>query len=138
MKSMKKLKRLILPLLALFVFASATAAQEAATAEKKSPVPLQTTQKMRNETRYMVFCLERAHYQRTAVTDLDVREFIRLYMQNIDFFKLFFTAADVQYFQDLFAGKRPQYIDYGDGRSMNRQARKEQRQKEVPGSLLDA
>lgn len=64
---------------------------------------LQTSSKMRNETRYMVFCLERAHYQRTAVTDLDVREFIRLYMQNIDFFKLFFTAADVQYFQDLFA-----------------------------------
>lgn len=103
MKSMKKLKRLILPLLALFVFASATAAQEAATAEKKSPVPLQTTQKMRNETRYLVTILERGHYLRTPITDLDVREFIREYMQSIDFFKLFYTVEDVQYFQDFFA-----------------------------------
>lgn len=70
---------------------------------ERTPISLQTSPKMRNETRYMVFCLERAHYLKTAVTDLDVREFIREYMQNIDFFKLFFTANDVQYFQDWFA-----------------------------------
>lgn len=64
---------------------------------------LQTTPKMRNETRYLVFCMERGHYLKTPITELDVREFIREYMQNLDFFKLFFTAEDVQYYQDFFA-----------------------------------
>ena len=73
-------------------------------AEKKSaPMTLQTTPKMRNETRYLVFCMERGHYLKTPITELDVREFIREYMQNLDFFKLFFTAEDVQYYQDFFA-----------------------------------
>ena len=59
-------------------------------AEKKSaPMTLQTTPKMRNETRYLVFCMERGHYLKTPITELDVREFIREYMQNLDFFKLF-------------------------------------------------
>ena len=58
---------------------------------------------MRNETRYLVTILERGHYLRTPITDLDVREFIREYMQSIDFFKLFYTVEDVQYFQDFFA-----------------------------------
>ncbi len=70
---------------------------------KRSPISLQTTTKMRNETRYIVFLLERGHYLKMPVSDLDVREFIREYMQNVDFFKLFFTSEDVQYFQDFFA-----------------------------------
>ena len=66
-------------------------------------VPLQTTQKMRNETRAMVLCLENGHISRTALSDLDMRQFIREYMQRIDIFKMFFTTADVQHFQDFFA-----------------------------------
>lgn len=66
-------------------------------------VPLQTTQKMRNETRAMVLCLENGHISRTALSDLDMRQFIREYMQRVDIFKMFFTTADVQHFQDFFA-----------------------------------
>lgn len=66
-------------------------------------VPLQTTQKMRNETRAMVLCLENGHMSRTALSDLDMRQFIREYMQRVDIFKMFFTTADVQHFQDFFA-----------------------------------
>ena len=66
-------------------------------------VPLQTTQKMRNETRAMVLCLENGHISRTALSDLDMRQFIREYMQRVDIFKMFFTTADVQHLQDFFA-----------------------------------
>ncbi len=71
--------------------------------EQSKPISLQTTPKMRNETRYLVFLMERGHYLKTPVSDLDSREFIREYMQNLDFFKLFFTAEDVQHYQDFFA-----------------------------------
>lgn len=66
-------------------------------------VPLQTTQKMRNETRALVACMENGHISRTHLSDLDMREFIRKYMSNVDFLKMFFTTADVQQFQDFFA-----------------------------------
>lgn len=85
------------------VFAAAPNAVKTAERGKRTPISLQTTTKMRNETRYIVFLLERGHYLKTPVSELDVREFIREYMQNVDFFKLFFTSEDVQYCQDFFA-----------------------------------
>ena len=66
-------------------------------------VSLQTSPKMRNETRALIVCMENGHYSRMHLSDLDMREFIREYMQNIDIFKMFFTTADVQHFQDFFA-----------------------------------
>ncbi len=78
-----------------------TYAQQALTSANR--VPLQTTPKMRNETRALVVCMENGHYSRTHLSDLDMREFIREYMQNIDIFKMFFTTSDVQHFQDFFA-----------------------------------
>ena len=65
-----------------------TYAQQALTSANR--VPLQTTPKMRNETRALVVCMENGHYSRTHLSDLDMREFIREYMQNIDIFKMFF------------------------------------------------
>ena len=76
---------------------------QAPASAKTSPMSLQTTPKMRNETRYLVFLMERGHYLKTPVSELDAREFLREYMQNLDFFKLFFTAEDVQRYQDFFA-----------------------------------
>lgn len=102
---MKNITKFIL-LLALSlasVFAATPSAPSDSRARKRTPVSLQTTTKMRNETRYVVFLLERGHYLKMPVGELDVREFVREYMQNVDFFKLFFTSEDVQYFQDLFA-----------------------------------
>ena len=109
---MIKLKKLLVLVLAFAAFAALPYAQQAASAtsetkekaEKKStPMTLQTTPKMRNETRYLVFLMERGHYLKTPVSELDAREFLREYMQNLDFFKLFFTAEDVQRYQDFFA-----------------------------------
>ncbi len=105
---MKHILRVFLLLAVSFaaVFTAAPAAIKSQTesrVQKRTPISLQTTTKMRNETRYIVFLLERGHYLKMPVSELDVREFIREYMQNVDFFKLFFTAEDVQYFQDFFA-----------------------------------
>lgn len=104
MLSVKKFIMLLSLVFSAVLFAAEPVQQNTQIGEKGSGLlSLQTSQKMRNETRYLVFCMERGHYLKTSVSDLDVRELIREYMQNIDFFKLFFTADDVQHFQDLFA-----------------------------------
>lgn len=76
---------------------------KSASSEKSGGIALQTSPKMRAESRWLVFCMEKGHYLKMPVSELDVREFLREYMQNLDFFKLFFTSEDVQYFQDFFA-----------------------------------
>lgn len=94
---------------AVAIFASAlfcipaTASDAKPQLAQRKPISLQTSPKMRNETKWLVYCMERGHYLKMPITDIDVREFIREYMQNIDFFKLFFTAEDVQHFQDFFS-----------------------------------
>ncbi len=73
------------------------------TGAAQSPITLQTSPKMREETKFLVFCMERAHFDKTAIQDLDLREFVREYMSNLDFMRLFFLAEDLQHYQDLFA-----------------------------------
>lgn len=80
---------------------SATQTAEAKAAHQ--PIQLKTTPKMRNETKWLVYCMERGHYLKMPVSELDIREFIREYMENVDFFKLFFTTEDVQHYQDFFS-----------------------------------
>ncbi len=67
------------------------------------PINLVTSPKMRNESGLLVLCMEKGHYLHTPVRDLDIREFIRQYMIALDFSRMFFTAADVQHYQDNFA-----------------------------------
>ncbi len=97
-----KLFKILFVFIALFTqtFSGAYAQQALSSANR---VPLHTTPKMRTETRALVMCMENGHYSRNHLSDLDMREFIREYMQNIDIFKMFFTTADVQHFQDFFA-----------------------------------
>lgn len=103
MKNIVRILTFVMLAFVAIVSASAQVSQPRQPVQKRTPISLQTPTKMRNETRYIVFLLERGHYLKTPVSELDVREFIREYMQNVDFFKLFFTAEDVQYFQDFFA-----------------------------------
>jgi len=90
-------------LLTILFIALCTMVSLNAVPTKLTPLAMQTTQKTRNETKYVVFCMERAHYQRSNIQDLDTREFIREYMSNLDFMHLFFLSEDVQHYQDLFA-----------------------------------
>lgn len=102
----------VLAFVALFASAAFAVAdtQNAALQTQKtgkafSPLSLQTSPKMRRETVCVVFCMEKGHYLKMPLSELDMREFVREYMQNLDFFKLFFTAEDVQYFQDFFSSQ---------------------------------
>ena len=97
---MKFIRNLLL-FVAIFLGCILGNAQQAISSANK--VPLQTSNKMRNETRALIICMENGHYSRNALSDLDMRDFIREYMQNVDMFKMFFTATDVQHFQDFFA-----------------------------------
>ena len=80
---------------------------------KKDVLPLQTTPKMRSESKWLVFCMEKGHYLKNPISELDMREFLREYMKNLDFFKLFFTTEDVQHFQDFFAPSIDIYLRQG-------------------------
>ena len=51
--------------------------------------------------------------------------------------QLSFPRIQILTIEDLLAGKRPDFIDYGDRRSMNKQARREQKKPAGLGSLLD-
>ncbi len=93
----------VLPAKAQNAAAQTSGVESAAPAAKVPQLSLQTSPRMRKETQYIVMCMERAHYLKMPITELDAREFIREYMQNLDFFKLFFTSEDVQQYQDLFA-----------------------------------
>ncbi len=73
---------------------------------KRGDVPaslLKTSPKMRKESTHVVMWLENVHYLKMPLSELDIREFIREYMQNLDFVKMFFLAGDVQHYQDSFA-----------------------------------
>lgn len=70
---------------------------------ESEPSNLVTSPKMRNESGLLVLCMEKGHYLHTPVKDLDIRELIRQFMISLDFSRMFFTASDVQYYQDTFA-----------------------------------
>lgn len=78
-----------------------------------APSVLKTPQKMREETKYFVMSLENIHYSKIQLKDLDIREFIAQYMQNLDFFKMFFLAGDVQFYQDEFSGSMDPLLHEG-------------------------
>lgn len=77
------------------------------------PAKLVTTPKMRTESGLLALCMEKGHYLRTPVSELDARELIRQFMISLDFSRMFFTAGDVQYYQDFFAPMLANLISQG-------------------------
>jgi len=91
--------RLVLTLLLAGALAPVFAAPPPAT----PPAPLTDTTEMIRETRDTVHSLEWQHYLKIPLMQIDQRELLRAYMENLDERHLFLLQPDVTGFQDQFA-----------------------------------
>ena len=57
--------------------------------------PLVPTALMAEETKWLLGALEKAHFKKITLEELDRREFIEKYINNLDKQKLFFTSPDI-------------------------------------------
>ncbi len=75
-----------------------------------SALPLETTPAMKTETRYVVYSLEQLHYLGQSLQKLDMRDFIKSYMEDLDANKLFFLQEDLEDFYLRFESVLPVYL----------------------------
>ncbi len=75
-----------------------------------SSVQLETTPAMKTETRYVVYSLEQLHYLGQSLQKLDMRDFLKSYMEDLDANKLFFLQHDLEEFCLRFESVLPIYL----------------------------
>ena len=99
-----KIKRYVPLLGLLFAF-------QPLSAEALEEAPLLVpTPKMQTETRYLVHSLEQLHYLNKTLSEIDAQEFLKNYMSDLDFNRLFFLRSDITGFQDRFANSITLYL----------------------------
>ena len=62
------------------------------------PTPLVPSPIMVDETKWLLNALEKAHYKKLSIEDLNKKLFLENYLKNLDKQKLFFTAQDLEEF----------------------------------------
>jgi len=62
------------------------------------PTPLVPSPIMVDETKWLLNALEKAHYKKLFIEDLNEKLFLENYLKNLDKQKLFFTAQDLEEF----------------------------------------
>ena len=62
------------------------------------PTPLVPSPIMVDETKWLLNALEKAHYKKLSIVDLNEKLFLENYLKNLDKQKLFFTAQDLEEF----------------------------------------
>ena len=62
---------------------------------------LQPTALMKHETKWLVEALEKAHYSKVSIKNLDRDGFIDHYLQKLDNQKLYFINSEVEGFKNL-------------------------------------
>ncbi|QYY35598.1 carboxy terminal-processing peptidase [Ruficoccus sp. ZRK36] len=82
-------------------------------AEPLSSVPFETTGTMREETRYLIQCLETQHYLNQPLTELDSSGFIESYIQDLDPQHLFFLQSEVDAYEARFGPSLHLFLDRG-------------------------
>ena len=60
--------------------------------------PLVPTALMSDETKWLLGALEKAHFKKLSIQQLDRKIFLENYINNLDKQKLFFTASDLDEF----------------------------------------
>ena len=79
----------------------------------KHTTPLVPTALMTDETKWLISALEKAHYKRLSIDNLDRKQFLEKYVNNLDKQKLFFTAVDLQTFLDRYEPTLLTYLKQG-------------------------
>ncbi len=104
--SLRYFLRLIMVVLALALSSNASLAMLEDSAFQTSPV-------MRDETRDLVKYLERVHYAGIPIQNIDATEFLKSYMSDLDYQRLFFIDADLKDFEIRFKGMMDVYLRQG-------------------------
>lgn len=78
--------------------------------ELEKATPLEPTPKMRTETRYIVHCLEQLHYHSASIQALNVGDFLKNYMSDWDYQRLFFLESDLDGYKGMYATAMPTYL----------------------------
>ena len=68
----------------------------------KSVTDLEPTALMKHETKWLVEALEKAHYSKVSIKNLDSMSFIDRYLEKLDKQKLYFLKQDVEKFRSSF------------------------------------
>lgn len=74
------------------------------------PLQIETTPTMKTETRYVVYSLEQLHYLGQSLQKIDMRDFLKSYMEDLDVNKLFFLQEDFENFCLRFESVLPIYL----------------------------
>ena len=64
---------------------------------------LKPTFLMQQETQWLIQALEKAHYKKVSINELNATKFLNGYLQKLDKQKLFFTQNEVNEFYDRYA-----------------------------------
>ena len=96
-------------LIALIAIHPAFAALQA----KSSPPQLITTSTIREETRYVVRCLERIHYLSQPIDELDANVFIENFISDLDTHRLFFNQSEIENFKLRFKDNISDFLYQG-------------------------
>ncbi len=84
-----------------------------ASAQAAAPQNLQTSPRMADETRNVVYCIEKLHYLRMPISQVDANEFLKSYMTTLDFLHLFFLQKDLEEAQTRFSPGMDLYLHQG-------------------------
>ena len=100
-----------------------------ATANKASGVPVKTINSSHNhssqqsplvprpimvdETKWLLNALEKAHYKKLSIDDLDKKLFLENYLKNLDKQKLFFTRPELEEFISRYEPTLLTYLKQG-------------------------
>ena len=80
---------------------------------KESSIELQTAPSMQQQTQYILYCMEQAHYLKSPISNLDTNKFLETYMKNLDSFRLFFLQSDIEKYKTLYSPTISLYLRQG-------------------------
>lgn len=80
---------------------------------EESATQLYTTSSMREETRYVVRCMERIHYLSEPISDIDTEQFLENYMSDLDLHRLFYKQEEVDGYKQRFGSSVGRFLHQG-------------------------
>jgi hypothetical protein len=81
--------------------------------EVSNYTPLVPSSFMSDETKWLLSALEKAHYSKLSIRDLNRDQFLENFLENLDKQKLFFTLKDIQGFKQRYQLTLLTYLEQG-------------------------
>jgi len=105
------IRKAILPLLAVVLLQTGPLRAESDGADSRL---FTTTDKMREETEYVVWALERFHYRKQPIENIDGGQLIENFISFFDAHRLYFTQPEVDSYKERFGGNMVKFLERGD------------------------